>query len=88
MKILQFLKISLILSLIYLKAVVQKCCFQQSWAWHEMALPMTVTLGGPMKAYREKAFFTESYYFVIILANENFWLELEGWGHKITGGNY
>ena len=63
MKILQFLKISLILSLIYLKAVAQKCCFQQSWAWHEMALPMTVTLDGPMKAYREKAFFTESYFF-------------------------
>ena len=48
LKILQFLKISLIFSLIYLKAVAQKCYSQQSWAWHVMTLPMTVTLDGPL----------------------------------------
>ena len=43
--------------------IVQKCCLQQSWAWHKKALPMTLALDSSMKAYREKGFFTEPYIF-------------------------
>ena len=83
MKILQFSKNFPKFFFIFL---FQKCCLQQSWSWHEKALSMTLALGRSMKAYREKAFFTEAYFLFLDSCKWKIDLEQEVGIKKLLGG--